>query len=287
MSYLKPNVVIEAATVAGTAKTTTGGWATFFKAITGGAILACATTMALTATAQTGLGIVGALLFPAGFVIIVLLGLELVTGGMALVPLAVARRRATLGAALRYFVVAIAGHLVGCLGYGALFAMTSTQMGTNYDSPVVHAIIAAAEGKTLGYEALGASGLALVFIKAILCNWMVSLGVIMAMTSTETLAKIVAMWLPIFIFFSQGFEHAVVNFFMIPTGMMLGAEVNIAQWWGWNQLPVLLGNLVGAALMTSALLYFSTVGLKRWDKTLSMASDQSPVSEALKQPQAH
>src|SRR5262249_17517980 len=45
-----------------------------------GAILGLASTLATTATLQTGVGIVGAALFPIGFVLIVLLGLELVTG---------------------------------------------------------------------------------------------------------------------------------------------------------------------------------------------------------------
>jgi len=30
--------------------------------------------------------------------------------------------------------------------------------------------------------------------------------------------------LPIFVFFAQGFEHSIVNMFLIPTGMMMGAE---------------------------------------------------------------
>jgi formate transporter len=48
---------------------------------------------------------------------------------------------------------------------------------------------------------------------------MVCLGTIAAMTSTSTLGKIVASAIPILIFFAQGFEHSVVNMFVIPTGM--------------------------------------------------------------------
>jgi formate/nitrite transporter FocA (FNT family) len=44
---------------------------------------------------QTGQLLVGALIFPVGFVMIVLLGLELVTGSFALVPLAVMRGTCT------------------------------------------------------------------------------------------------------------------------------------------------------------------------------------------------
>ena len=37
------------------------------------------------------------------------------------------------------------------------------------------------------------------------------------MTSQSTVGKIVAMWLPVLTFFAQGFEHSVVNMFLIPT----------------------------------------------------------------------
>jgi formate/nitrite transporter FocA (FNT family) len=61
--------------------------------------------------------------------------------------------------------------------------------------------------------------------------------------------------MPIFIFFAQGFEHSVVNMFIIPTGMMMGAKVSVAQWWLWNQIPVTLGNIVGGFVFTGLALY--------------------------------
>ena len=67
--------------------------------------------------------------------------------------------------------------------------------------------------------------------------------------------KIATAWMPILIFFAQGFEHSVVNMFIIPTGMMMGAKVSVAQWWVWNQIPVTLGNIVGGFLFTGLTLY--------------------------------
>ena len=64
-----------------------------------------------------------------------------------------------------------------------------------------------------------------------------------------------AAWLPILTFFAQGFEHSVVNMFIIPTGMLMGAKVSVYQWWVWNQIPVTLGNLVGGLLFTGLALY--------------------------------
>ena len=94
-------------------------------------------------------------------------------------------------------------------------------------------------------------------MKALLCHWMVCLGVVMALTSQSTVGKIVAMGLPILTFFAQGFEHSVVNMFMIPTGMLLGAKVSVADWWLWNQIPVTLGNLVGGFTFTGLALYMT------------------------------
>jgi formate/nitrite transporter FocA (FNT family) len=62
-----------------------------------GALLGFATTLALTATKQTSLPIVGAVIFPVGFVLIVLLGLELVTGNFALLPVACQAKRIIAG----------------------------------------------------------------------------------------------------------------------------------------------------------------------------------------------
>ena len=84
---------------------------------------------------------------------------------------------------------------------------------------------------------------------------MVTVGVVMSLTSTATLGKILAAWLPVFIFFAQGFEHAVVNMFVIPAGMLLGAKVTWQDWWMSNQLPATLGNIIGGFIFTALALY--------------------------------
>ena len=43
--------------------------------------------------------------------------------------------------------------------------------------------------------------------------------------------------------------------FIIPTGMLLGAKVSLADWWLWNQIPVTLGNIVGGLVFTGLALY--------------------------------
>jgi formate/nitrite transporter len=257
MDFVKPVEVLQAMVDVGEQKAKMNRVQMLIRGFLAGAILAFATTLAYTAVSQTSLGLAGALIFPAGFAIIILLGLELVTGNFALIPLAVMMRRVRLVDMFRNYFWVIIGHLIGCAFYALLYGLTITKMGTDMSHPLVQTLIQTSETKTLGYQHLGGAGIMLVIIKAILCNWMVTLGAVMAMTSTSTLGKIVAMWLPITIFFAQGFEHAVVNMFVIPAGMMLGAHVTITDWLLWNQIPVLAGNLLGGAVFTGFGLYFA------------------------------
>jgi formate/nitrite transporter FocA (FNT family) len=196
-------------------------------------------------------------LFPVGFAMILLLGLELVTGSFALIPLAIMEGRTTLRKGLTNFAVVILAHIFGAGLYAVLYTAAITYLGTDTTDPMIQAIIHMAEHKVLPYEAVGAGGILVAIIKAMLCNWMVAIGTIMFYTSKSTGGKILAMWLPVTTFFSLGLEHAIVNMFVIPAGMMLGANINFGEWWLWNQGPVLFGNLLGAVLFTALPIYFS------------------------------
>ncbi|MCM3727962.1 formate/nitrite transporter family protein [Neobacillus cucumis] len=255
MSLVSPNQVIESMIQSGEAKAKLPVSDLLIRGALSGALLGFGTTLAFTAEVQTGMGIVGAVLFPAAFVIIILLGLELVTGSFALLPVAVLGKKATVGQMIKNWLWVIVGHILGSIIYALLYIIAITQLGHVNNNPVAAKIIAVAETKTLGYKNLGTDGIIVVFVKAILCNWMVTLGAVMAMTTKSVGGKIAAMWLPILIFFAQGFEHAVVNMFVIPAGMMLGAHVTLTDWLLWNQLPVTVGNLVGGFLFTGLALY--------------------------------
>ncbi len=220
-----------------------------------GALLGFATSLAIGAAVQTGQLLVGALIFPVGFVIIVLLGLELVTGSFALLPLAVLRGRTTMTTVFANWTWVFVGNLLGSVFYAALLVIALTDAGQIEPSGIAARIVQLAEAKTIGNAHFGAAGMLTVFVKAILCNWMVCLGVVMAMSSTSTIGRIAGAWMPILIFFAQGFEHSVVNMFIIPAGMMMGAKVSFADWWVWNQIPVTLGNIVGGLVFTGLALY--------------------------------
>src|SRR5690606_2311722 len=98
---------------------------------------------------------------------------------------------------------------------------------------------------TVGYAEHGAAGMLTLFVRGVLCNWMVSTGVVAAMMSTSVSGKVITMWMPILLFFYMGFEHSVVNMFLFPTGLMMGGDFNVGDYLVWNEIPTVLGNLVG------------------------------------------
>jgi len=221
-----------------------------------GAYLGFAASVSYTAVAQGLPPVVGAILFPMGFVMLVLLGHELVTGNFALLPMGVAAGRIGWPALARNWVWVYAGNLAGGLAYAALFWVALTTAGTTDAGPVGQVVAALAAKKTLHYAAAHATGWTAAFIKGVLANWMVTVGTVLAFSARSTLGKIAAMWLPITIFFALGYEHCVVNMFAVPAGMFFGAPITLADWWAWNQAPSTLGNIVGGALFTGLPLYY-------------------------------
>jgi formate/nitrite transporter len=225
------------------------------RGILAGAFLGYATSLVFVVLSQGIAPIVGAILFPVGFVILVLLGLELVTGNFALLPAGVMAGTVRVSKLLRNWGCVYLGNLIGGLLYAALFYLAITSWRTGNGGSVADLVKQAAQKKTLAYMALGSQGWGTAFVKAILCNWMVTIGAMLALVSRSTVGKITAMWLPIMTFFALGLEHSVVNMYLIPSGMMFGAPISVRQALFWNLLPVTLGNLVAGALLTGAALY--------------------------------
>ncbi|HEY0395344.1 MAG TPA: formate/nitrite transporter family protein [Candidatus Elarobacter sp.] len=255
---MKPGELISALVESATQKTALRPMDLIIRGALAGALLAVSSAFATYAAVQTGLPIVGALIFPVGLAMIVLLGLELVTGAFGIIPLGMHARRVSAGAMLANWGWVFLGNLLGSVAFGVMLALALTMSFHAEDKTgLAQKIVLVATAKTAGYEHAAGAGMLTVFVKAMLCNWLVALGVILGASSRSTFGKIAACWLPIVIFYALGFEHAVVNMYAIPTGMMLGAKVSFAQWWMWNQIPVTLGNLVGGYVFTGAALYLT------------------------------
>lgn len=250
MSTPTPPELVETLTALGAKKARLPVNQMIWRGVYSGLLLAIATTLAITVTVQSGMGYLGAFAFPVGFVMILLLGMELVTGNFAVIPMAFFSGKIRIDEMLTNWKWVILGNFLGSVAYSLAFALYITKFGQADAPAVVAKLIAVAESKTLAYQHVGFAGLLTVFLKAVICNWMVSMGVVMAFVARSTAGKILAMWMPIFTFFALGLEHCVVNMFVIPAAMMLGADISIFQWLFWNQIPVILGNAMGAIYLT-------------------------------------
>jgi formate/nitrite transporter len=257
LDYVQPQDLIRDALEAVARKSRLGIGDLLIRGFLAGGLLAYSTSLVLIVLSQGLPPVAGAILFPVGFVILVLLGLELATGNFALFPAGVAGGRASWSGMLRNWSWVYLGNLAGSLCYAGLFYLAVTNCGASASGAIGDLAKQIALRKTVSYAALGFRGWETAFVKGLLCNWMVTLGAVLALASRSTLGKVAAMWLPIMTFFAHGYEHSIVNMFVIPAGRMFGAQLSVAQWWLWNQLPVTLGNIVSGALLTGLALYWT------------------------------
>ena len=281
MAYVVPTEFVTRMIDAGESKVFMSTRDTLIRAFMAGAILALAAAFAVTITVQTGQPLAGAVLFPVGFCLLYLMGFDLLTGVFTLVPLALLDRRpgVTAGGVARNWGLVFLGNFAGALLVAAMMAVIFTFAFTVEPNAVGQKIGAIGVSRTLGYEAHGAAGMFTLFVRGVLCNWMVSTGVVAAMMSTSVSGKVIAMWMPIMLFFYMGFEHSVVNMFLFPSGLMLGGAFSIQDYFIWNEIPTVVGNVVGGLTFVGLTLYttHARTGAKRPLPTERIAASAARV----------
>jgi formate/nitrite transporter len=257
MAYLAPAEYVTKMIDAGESKIFMSARDTLIRAFMAGAILALAAAFAITVTVQTGVPIVGAILFPVGFCLLYLMGFDLLTGVMTLVPLALIDKRpgVTIGGVLRNWGLVFIGNFAGAFLVAVMMAVVFTFGFTQAPDAVGEKIGKIGELRTVGYAAHGMAGMLTLFVRGVLCNWMVSTGVVAAMMSTSVSGKVIGMWMPIMLFFGMTFEHSIVNMFLFPSGLMLGGQFSWMDYLIWNEIPTILGNLVGGLTFVGLTLY--------------------------------
>ncbi|MDI2027198.1 formate/nitrite transporter family protein [Saccharopolyspora sp. TS4A08] len=257
MSYVSPPEFVGKMIDAGESKIHMSTRDTVIRAYMAGAILALAAAFAVSVTVETGAPLIGALLFPVGFCLLYLLGFDLLTGVFTLAPLAWLDKRpgVKLTGVLRNWGLVFLGNFAGALTVAVLMAVIVTFAFSVDPNAVGQKLGSIGESRTLGYAEHGAAGMLTLFVRGVLCNWMVSTGVVAAMMSKSVSGKVIGMWMPILVFFYMGFEHSVVNMFLFPSGLMLGGDFSIADYLIWNEIPTVLGNLVGGVVFVGLTLY--------------------------------
>ena len=194
------------------------------------------------ASANPGLSafLKGAIGLPAGLTMVILTGGELFTGNVMVMLSGLLTGAVDAGKLARSWALSYVGNFAGSV-FMAWMAYT--------------AMAAAAPAATAAAVGIATTKASLPFgvavAKGVLCNWLVCLAVWGTMATTSVAGKILAIFWPITTFVALGFEHSVANMFLIPHGMLLGADVTFAQMMTNNIIPVTIGNVIGAAVFVA------------------------------------
>jgi formate/nitrite transporter len=192
--------------------------------------------------------------FGTGLMLVVLAGGELFTGN-TLILAAVCEKQVSMGKMLRNWIIVYLGNFIGSLLVAYM---------------MVHSGLLASGADMLGAVTLKIAvykvnlGFSQAFFLGIMCNWLVCLAVWISFGADTMAGKILAIFFPIWLFITSGFEHSVANMYYIPAGIMIKANTTFAElshlsrdavdsltWTSFfvnNLAPVTLGNIVGGGI---------------------------------------
>jgi len=255
-STLSPAQVATAMVAQGVYKHNTRIDKVFFKAIFAGVLLSFGGLLniiltggspGLTASNPGLVKILGGFVFPIGLVMIVLMGLELLTSNMMVFPIAVYKRAIPWWSLPLNWLVVTFGNLVGSLFFAAIIVKYSGIISTPpWDTYIAEFAITKA-AKPQWHQ---------IFLRGIGCNWLVSIAVWQAAGAKETISKVIAIWLPIWLFVACSFDHVVANMFFIPLGILFHTDLTVAAYIRKSFIAAYLGNIVGALFVAIPAIYF-------------------------------
>src|SRR3954451_14544653 len=187
------------------------------------------------------------IVFVLGLVLVIIAVSELLTGNMALVPLATFKGRVSVGKLAKNFGIVTIGNLLGSLFVAYFLAVKS---GVVTGDPALARLASIAQKK--GIEETSWQ----IFLRAVGCNWLVCLAVWMALAAEDIAGKVAAIFFPIMAFVAIGFDHVVANMFFLPAAIF--AHVPGIDWGDAirNWIFAFLGNAVGAGVFVAGAYYY-------------------------------
>ncbi len=187
--------------------------------------------------------VIGALIFGFALVFIYYSKSELLTSNMMIVTIGAYYRRVTAGRSLRLLALCFLGNIIGGAVVAALVwasSLADGAAGTLMTESVDH---------KLAFITEGAAGWMDLFVRAILCNFMINLAMLLVYNGLikDDFTRSLVMIMSVFVFAFVGFEHSVANSVLFTlVGLHDGIHVGLAAA---NIGIVLLGNFVGGGLL--------------------------------------
>ncbi|WP_435074722.1 formate/nitrite transporter family protein [Halorubrum sp. HHNYT27] len=232
---------------------TSGGRELFFSGVAAGLAITITFMLYASLTAATdGHPILSVMLYPLGFVYIIIGGYQLYTEN-TLPPVALTLERlASLPTLLRHWTIVLAGNFTG----GAFGAVVLSYGGVFSGDTVESAIYISSGGLDVGFWPL--------FFKAAMAGLIVAGVVWVGFASTNSVTRLVVVYLAFLAIPLGDLYHVVVSFtevlyllFAQSLGLYTGG-ITIVGGLGGFVLPVLLGNTIGGVVLVTLVNYFQT-----------------------------
>jgi nitrite transporter NirC len=200
--------------------------------------------------------------FGVSLTLVIFAGSELFTGYTMYMAIGLLRGRTTLSDLVRMLSMTWLGNLCGALLVSSIFVAAGG--GNLIHGTVLYEIV----GHKMHPPALE------IFMRAILCNWLVCLAVWTAARTKSDTAKCILIFWCLFAFIASGYEHSVANMTGLTIGVMGGGDPSVdVAGWAHNILWATLGNATAGIFFMGAAYWFAS------RPSLDDADDESPACE--------
>jgi len=261
MAFKTPQETSEAAVESGVAKAS----APFGKLMVGGflagAYIAFGSLLAIAVTSGMDPKLWGTLptlvfggVFSLGLILVILAGSDLLTGNMALLPIAAMARRLKPSKIPVNWAIIFVANFIGAL-FVAYFLSVNTGVIGKPTGPAPGSLTFSRLSGIAQQKAISESDTQ-IFLRAVACNWLVCLAVWLALAAEDIGGKILGIFFPITAFVAMGFDHVVANMFFLPAAMF--AHVPEVTWGhvANNIVFAFIGNAVGAVVFVAGTYWY-------------------------------
>lgn len=192
----------------------------------------------------------------SALVLVILYGSNLVTGDYMTSGISLMTGQARWREVLWEWSITHAGHWMAGFAISWMIILGAGQAGAA--SSALTELIA-----QIGYMKVHGLSWEELFYRGVFANWLIAMGVWGAFRTKEMIARILLIGIPVGVFFATGFEHSIVNHFVLSAGIWAGADYTWGEAWFNNLVPVTLGNIVGA-MICQGMVYWYVGGMQKW-----------------------
>ncbi|GAB6011962.1 formate/nitrite transporter family protein [Viscerimonas tarda] len=185
-------------------------------------------------------------LFPVGLIMVSITGADLFTSDCAAFTYSSLQRQITIKT---YFKYLLFSYLFNFTGTQLVAFLLSYEVGLLDSEPWQGYLHHYAEAKVN-------QDFIKVLLKGIGANWLVCLGMFMGYSAKDITGKCIAIWIPVMLFVSLGYEHSIANMFFIPAAIYSGANILWADFICQNLIPATIGNFIGGALFVGCVYWY-------------------------------